>query len=91
MTDEGRGVLLEGPWTQVVSASATAALGVAALAAGFGGWLWKRASPWERALFVLSGLLLLHAGGWSDAVGLAVGGVVGILHYLRHSGQRGER
>ena len=87
LTDEGRGVLLEGPWTQVVSASATAALGVAALAAGLGGWLWKRASPWERALFALSGLLLLYAGGWSDAVGLTVSGMVGILHYLRHSGK----
>ena len=41
----------------------------------------------ERALLGLSGLLLLHAGGWSDAVGLTLSGVVGILHYLRHSGR----
>jgi TRAP-type uncharacterized transport system fused permease subunit len=67
----------------VVVASATAAIGVGALAAGFGGWMHHRARADERIALVIGGLLLFYAGTWSDLAGLGVTAVVLILHFGR--------
>jgi TRAP transporter 4TM/12TM fusion protein len=72
LSDEGRGVLLQAGWTDVVTSTLTAVLGVGALAAGFGGWLRSRANPMERFLLVTAGLLLLYAHAWTDWAGLAL-------------------
>ena len=83
LSPEGMGVLLQAPVRDVVTASATAALGVAALAGGFGGWIAGPASVSERVLLVGSGLLLFYAATWADAVGFVIGAVVLILHFSR--------
>ena len=84
LSEEGLGVLLQGPMTSIVTASATAALGVGALAAGFGGWIRRRASLVERTLLVLAGFMLFDARAWSDWAGLAVLTVAVILHLGRN-------
>ncbi len=57
----------------------TAAAGIAALAAAFGGWIRGPASPIERGLAGLAGGLLCYAAGWADLAGFALLGLVLIL------------
>jgi TRAP-type uncharacterized transport system fused permease subunit len=67
----------------ILSSTVTAVLGVGALAAGFGGWIRRRATLVERALLVVAGLLLFYARSWSDWTGLAVLLVAVFLHLSR--------
>jgi TRAP transporter 4TM/12TM fusion protein len=85
LSKEGLGVLLQAPLTDIAIASVTAAIGVGALAAGFGGWIARAASPGERVTLVIAGLLLFYAARWADVTGLAITGVVLILHFARQS------
>jgi TRAP transporter 4TM/12TM fusion protein len=80
LSAEGLGILFQGPAVHILSASATAALGVAAVAGGMGGWIRRRASSLERAGLVAAGLFLVYAGRWADVLGLSLGAVVLILH-----------
>jgi TRAP-type uncharacterized transport system fused permease subunit len=75
---------MQGTLQNVVAASATAAAGVAALAAGFGGWIRRAASLPERVGLVAGGLLLFYASQWSDIAGFVISAVVLILHFSRH-------
>jgi len=80
---EGMGILMEAPLVDVLSASATAAVGVCALAAGLGGWIRRSASVSERIALVGGGLLLFYAARWSDVAGFVITAVVLILHFSR--------
>jgi TRAP transporter 4TM/12TM fusion protein len=75
LSPAGLGLLLQAPASAVVWSSLTAALGVAALAFGAGGWLKRRASVLERVLAVSAGLLLIYPSSISDIVGTAVLGI----------------
>lgn len=83
LTPAGTGVLLRGTLVEIVSASLSAAAGIGALAAAFGGWIRGPASPLERVGLGAGGLLLCYATAWSDMVGLAISAVVLILHFRR--------
>jgi TRAP transporter 4TM/12TM fusion protein len=83
LAPDGMGLLLRAPWTTVLWSSLTAALGVAGLAIGAGGWLKQRANPIERCLGILSGLLLIYPSAASDVLGIAALGFAVILHLLR--------
>ena len=76
----GRGVLMLGDPAGIAIVSATAALGVLALAAAFGGWIRSRASAPERVLAGASGLLLCYPATWSDVAGIATLAMVLFLH-----------
>ena len=80
---EGMGLLMQAPVGDVLSASATAAVGVCALAAGLGGWIRRAASVSERIALAGAGLLLFYASSWSDAAGFVITAVVLILHFVR--------
>ncbi|HSC27439.1 MAG TPA: TRAP transporter fused permease subunit [Vicinamibacterales bacterium] len=84
LTPEGAGVLLRGSPGDAIATTLTAAIGVAALAGGLGGWISGVASPGERVLLVLSGLLLFYAGPRGAAAGVAGLAVVLFLHFRRH-------
>ena len=84
LTREGMGVLLQAPAADVLAASFTAALGVGALAAGFGGWILRPAAPPERMALVAAGLLLFYAARWADVAGFTITVVVLFLHFYRH-------
>jgi TRAP-type uncharacterized transport system fused permease subunit len=86
LSREGAGLLLIGTPRDVLQAGVTALLGVAALAAGFGGWIVRRASSVERTLAVAGGLLLCYGNPWSDLLGTALTAVVLFLHFGGHSG-----
>jgi TRAP transporter 4TM/12TM fusion protein len=79
---EGMGILMQGPVIDVVSASATAAAGVAALAVGLGGWIRREVPGPLRAALVTAGLLLFYASGWSHVAGFVISAVVLILHFI---------
>jgi TRAP transporter 4TM/12TM fusion protein len=83
LSREGMGVLMQGSVASIVSASTTAAVGVGALAAGFGGWIRREASVPERSALVVGGLLLFYASRWTDAAGFVITAVVLILHLNR--------
>ncbi|MCL6646706.1 MAG: TRAP transporter fused permease subunit [Chloroflexi bacterium] len=77
LSPEGLGVLLQAPLPEVLWTTLTAAVGVLALAVGFGGWLWGPASRPERVLAVVAGLLLFYASRLTDLLGLGL--FVGVL------------
>ena len=83
LSREGLGVLLQAPLRDVVSATGTAAVGVAALAGGLGGWIRGPVSLPGRAALTGAGVLLCYAALWADLAGCAVIAVVLILHYRR--------
>jgi TRAP transporter 4TM/12TM fusion protein len=83
LSDEGRGVLLQAPVPDVLTSTATAVLGVVALAAGLGGWIRRKATHVERALLTAAGLLLFYAQPWADWTGIAILGAVLGLHLSR--------
>ena len=88
LTPEGLGVLLLAPLVTVLVSSGTAAVGVAALAAAFGGWLLGPLGRVERVLLATGGGLLVYASMYADLSGLVIVGVVFFLHYRGHSRKR---
>jgi TRAP-type uncharacterized transport system fused permease subunit len=68
--------------------SLTAAIGVAALAGGLGGWVRAAASWPERAGLIVGGLLLFYAAPWADTAGVSISAVVLLLHFRRTAGAR---
>ena len=84
----GMGVLLRGTPAEIAMSTATAALGVVALAAGFGGWMRRAATLPERALAVAGGALLFSPSGAADAAGLAITSSAVMLHVWRLRGGR---
>jgi TRAP-type uncharacterized transport system fused permease subunit len=87
LTPDGLGILLKGSIAGIVTVTITAAIGVALLAAAFGGWTRRPATLPERILAGLAGLLLCYAGPWADIAGLTLAGVVMFLHFGRRHAQ----
>jgi TRAP-type uncharacterized transport system fused permease subunit len=79
----GLGLLLRAPLPDIVWSAGTAAIGIVALAAGFGGWIRRAASGPERALAVAGGLLLFYPAPVTDAAGLALTASAAFLHHWR--------
>jgi TRAP transporter 4TM/12TM fusion protein len=69
----GSGLLLKlppgGTWLDVVWVVISAIAGIAALAAGAQGWLFKRTIRFERLLLVLAGLCLIYTTLFTDLIG----------------------
>jgi TRAP-type uncharacterized transport system fused permease subunit len=83
LSPEGMGVLLQARAIDVLTSSTTAAIGVGALAAAFGGWLRGPVTVQERAALTVGGLLLFYAAPAADAAGFVITAVVLILHFRR--------
>jgi TRAP transporter 4TM/12TM fusion protein len=81
LTPEGAGLLLESPGAGTLWTTLTAAIGVAAFAAAFGGWILRPATMLQRALMAVAGVLLFFADLRMDATGLALSGLVLVLHW----------
>ncbi|MCC6608433.1 MAG: TRAP transporter fused permease subunit [Burkholderiales bacterium] len=91
----GQGLLLMGSiknlagasWGSIALVTLTAAIGIGALAAGLQGWLIGRAGLPERLALACAGLALVYPSAASDAVGLALIGVVLVVQWLRRRPQ----
>jgi TRAP-type uncharacterized transport system fused permease subunit len=91
LSPRGTGALLQGPLEDIVVTCATAALAVACLAGGLGGWVRARASIPERAGLVAGGLLLFYAAPWADVTGIGISGLMLLLHFWRTRGSAHRR
>ncbi|MGH7312433.1 MAG: TRAP transporter permease, partial [Candidatus Rokuibacteriota bacterium] len=65
-------LLFEGAWTAILGAVLTASIGVGCLAVGTHGFLRRPLAGWARVAFVLSGLLLIKPGLWTDLLGFGL-------------------
>ncbi|HKG93549.1 MAG TPA: TRAP transporter fused permease subunit [Gemmatimonadaceae bacterium] len=90
LSPEGMGVLLQAPLGDVLRSSATAALGVAALAMGFGGWLRGPVSLPERLGAGAAGLLLCYASPVADVAGVVMLAAVVGAHLARSERKAGR-
>ena len=80
---DGVGLLLKGPWGNIVWTTVTAAVGLAALAAGLTGWLLTRTTWLERGLLMFSGLVLVYPSLLQDLIGFSLFGLAILLQYAR--------
>jgi TRAP transporter 4TM/12TM fusion protein len=83
LTPEGGGLLLLAPGPSTLWTVVTAAVAVGAFAAAFGGWIFMPANLAERTLVGLGGALLFFADLRLDFAGLAIVGLVLVLHSWR--------
>jgi TRAP transporter 4TM/12TM fusion protein len=85
----GQGLLLMGStkalaaanWWSIAQVTLTAAVGIAALAAGFQGWALRRATILERCMLVVAGIALVYPGATADVVGISL--IVAVLALQR--------
>ena len=82
-----QGVLMEGSVWEIVRTSATAALGVWALATATGGWMAGNLSMPYRLAFGLTALLLIAGDIYTDLAGVVLGAV---LIGMRLASTRGQ-
>ena len=87
----GQGLLLMGSvknlatadWTSIAWVTLQAAVGIGAIAAGFQGWLFKRANIVERCLLIAAGVALVLPGTIPDVVGFSAVTAALALQLLR--------
>jgi len=69
---DGIGLLLKGPWMNIVWTTLTAMVGLVALAAGLTGWLIRKTTRFEQALLIIAGLVLVYPGWIEDLIGFGL-------------------
>ncbi|MEO5672904.1 MAG: TRAP transporter large permease subunit, partial [Ramlibacter sp.] len=87
----GLGLLLMGStkalaaanWWSIAEVTLTAALGVAALAAGFQGWALKKATPIERVMLLVAGFALVYPTAIADLIGISLVIAALAIQYFR--------
>ena len=72
----------------IATVSVTAMFGIAALAAGMQGWVFKQTSRFERWLLILAGLALVYPRAAFDYIGLALLATVVVIQKLRRNEPR---
>jgi TRAP transporter 4TM/12TM fusion protein len=80
---DGVGLLLHGSWGNILWTTATAAIGLGALAAGLTGWLIVKTTIVERILLIAAGLVLVYPSIRQDFIGVGLFGLAGFLQYRR--------
>jgi TRAP-type uncharacterized transport system fused permease subunit len=76
----GMGLLLQGDALGIVRVAVAAMVGIAALACGVQGWMFRRTTWPERLALIVAGLLLLYP---AHGVDLAAGGLVALVVALQ--------
>lgn len=79
---DGVGLLLKGAWGNILWTTVTAAVGLAALAAGLTGWFLMKTTWLERGLLVAAGLVLVYPSLLQDLIGLGLFAFAATLQYL---------
>ena len=71
---DGVALLLKGSPAGIVWTFATALVGIFALAAGMDGWMFKKATWYEKAILIIAGLALVYPSWIYDVTGLVLVG-----------------
>ena len=87
----GTGLLLTGSiktlakadWGSIALVTVTAAIGIAALAAGMQNWLFRKTNALERWLLIVAGLMLVYPKALFDWIGLALFAAAAASQLLR--------
>ncbi|MES2786523.1 MAG: TRAP transporter fused permease subunit [Pseudomonadota bacterium] len=87
----GQGLLLMGStkalatanWWSIAEVTVTAALGIAAIAAGFQGWALRKTNALERTMLIVAGFALVYPALVADLLGIGLVAVALGLQYLR--------
>ena len=93
LAPEGQGLLLMGSakalatanWWSIAEVTLTAAVGIAALAAGFQGWALKRTTTPERWMLIVAGFALVYPGLLADAIGFGLVVLVLAMQLMRRT------
>jgi len=85
---DGVGLLLKGNWENILWTTVTAAVGLAALAAGLTGWLMTKTTWFERGLLVGAGLVLVYPSLLQDLIGFGLFGLAIALQFPRRQSLR---
>jgi TRAP transporter 4TM/12TM fusion protein len=83
LTAQGRGLLLQGSWTDAGVGVALTTISLACFAAGTCGWIKSEANGRERAGMIASGILLIAGGGVSIGAGALVSAATVGAHLFR--------
>lgn len=76
-------LLMQGPWLGIVQATVSAMIGVWFLAGSTEGWFGGRLAMPLRVVLFVAALNLLHPGGLTDFIGLALGAPIYFWQRLR--------
>jgi TRAP transporter 4TM/12TM fusion protein len=87
---DGVGLLLKGSWGNIIWTSFTAAVGLAALAAGLTGWLMTKTTWIERGLLISGGLVLVYPSLIEDLIGLSLFGLALALQFSHRRSARSQ-
>ena len=95
----GLGLLLMGStkalaaadWWAIGEVAFTAAIGIAALAAGFQGWAFRRTTFVERWMFLAAGFALVYPGWIADVAGFGLVTAALALQWLRRAEENPKR
>ena len=87
----GTGLLLTGSfktlgqadWGSIAWITITAAFGIAALAGGLQGWLFRKTTFLERWMLIIAGIMLVYPTALFDYIGFALVGATVLLQKLR--------
>jgi TRAP transporter 4TM/12TM fusion protein len=82
---DGVGLLLRGPWENIVWTTLTATAGLTALAAGLTGWLTRETTLLEKIMLVAAGLILVYPGWLQDVAGLCLFALAGLSQKMRRN------
>jgi TRAP transporter 4TM/12TM fusion protein len=99
LDSSGQGLLLMGSakalaaanWWSIAEVTLTAAVGIAALAGGFQGWVIKRSTMIERGMLIVAGVALVYPGRAADAIGFGLVIAALAMQYWRSDSQSGTR
>jgi TRAP-type uncharacterized transport system fused permease subunit len=91
LDSSGEGLLLMGsfknlgnaPWLSIAEVSITAAIGIAALAGGLQGWLFRKTTGIERSMLIVAGVLLVYPKVLFDILGLGLFALVIALQLMK--------
>jgi TRAP-type uncharacterized transport system fused permease subunit len=84
------GVMLIGPWTEVIPIIISFAFATIALSAAIQGWLMRRLKLWERGVYLVSSLLLITPELLTDLAGLVILLLISAKAYREREAAAGE-
>lgn len=76
------GMLLRGPWLEVLQVTVTGLVGVLFMSLAIAGYFRRNLSIAERAMMMAAGLGLIHGGLLTDVLGFALGGSLMLNSYF---------